>query len=425
MKNSRQILIIGLDGMPYRLIRDMASSGVMQNTEELIRSSRLQPMESSIPEVSCVSWSSIITGKNPGEHGIFGFTDIMPRSYGLRFPNYASLAAQPFWETHQDRRAVILNVPSTYPARAMNGIHVAGFVVPRIEKAVYPLEVLDSLQESDYRVDVNARKGHESIPLFLEDLEKTLSARIALAEKLWEEDWLTFMLVFTGTDRLGHFLWEAYEDERHSNHADFLEHLRKIDRAIGRFVDRLDKDAGIIMLSDHGFERLRAEVHVNRVLQDYGFLSLDRDKQGFSGIQSQSRAFALDPGRIYIHTEGKYPRGSVTAKQREAIVREIYTLFEELKVEGRPAVRDIYRREDIYVGARVDDAPDLVLVGDRGISLRAGLDQPSGDRESPFTGKHSQSDAFLLVCGLSETVVIENANVTDVVGIIDHMIEGG
>ena len=60
----------------------------MPNSSRLMEDEIFKKMESSIPEVSSVAWSSIITGKNPGEHGIFGFTDLMPKTYPLIFPNF-------------------------------------------------------------------------------------------------------------------------------------------------------------------------------------------------------------------------------------------------------------------------------------------------------------------------------------------------
>ena len=63
-KNSKTV-IIGLDGVPFDLLNDLAESGVMPNTASLIANGTFKKMQSSIPEVSSVAWSSIITGRNP------------------------------------------------------------------------------------------------------------------------------------------------------------------------------------------------------------------------------------------------------------------------------------------------------------------------------------------------------------------------
>ena len=122
----KRVIIIGLDGVPYELLRDFSEKGIMPNTGRLISEGTFIKMRSSIPEVSSVAWSSIITGKNHAEHGIFGFTDFPVNTYRLSFPNFSSLKAAPFWESDSKNRYIVINVPSTYPARELNGVLISG-----------------------------------------------------------------------------------------------------------------------------------------------------------------------------------------------------------------------------------------------------------------------------------------------------------
>ena len=48
----------------------------------------LGQMSVCIPEISSVSWSSFMTGTQPGVHGIYGFIELEPRSYKMCFPNF-------------------------------------------------------------------------------------------------------------------------------------------------------------------------------------------------------------------------------------------------------------------------------------------------------------------------------------------------
>ncbi|PIZ19592.1 MAG: hypothetical protein COY50_09140, partial [Deltaproteobacteria bacterium CG_4_10_14_0_8_um_filter_43_12] len=93
----KRTIIIGLDGVPYSLVKDLSARGIMPNMSRLIEDGIFRQMESSIPDISPVAWSSIITGKNPGEHGIYGFMDMVPGTYGLYFPNFTNLHGIPFW----------------------------------------------------------------------------------------------------------------------------------------------------------------------------------------------------------------------------------------------------------------------------------------------------------------------------------------
>ena len=257
--NKKRTAVIGIDGVPYRLMKNLSDKGVMPNFKELRKNGTFCKMQSSIPELSSVSWSSIITGKNPGTHGIFGFTDFIEGTYSLRFPNFRNLKSKAFWQ-RDSRKYIIINVPSTYPAQEINGFLVSGFVALDLEKAVYPSRFVNTLKELGYRIDVDAQKGHESKPLFLKDLFETHKNRIKAYRYFWDKagiDWDVFMFVFTGSDRLGHFLWEAYEDPNHEYHSEFLRYFELIDEEIGYIKSKLREDDALIMLSDHGMELIK------------------------------------------------------------------------------------------------------------------------------------------------------------------------
>jgi len=165
MKQKKRV-IIGIDGVPFRILDELSDQGVMRNFKNLKREGVFKKMESSLPEISSVSWSSIITGKNPGEHGIYGFTDILPGTYTMSFPNYKNLKEKPFWEKEKDKKHVIINVPATYPPNKINGFIVSGFVSLDIKKSVQPEIYLNMLEEMDYKIDVDSKKAHKSISMF-------------------------------------------------------------------------------------------------------------------------------------------------------------------------------------------------------------------------------------------------------------------
>ncbi|MBN2209888.1 MAG: alkaline phosphatase family protein [Sedimentisphaerales bacterium] len=393
MATSR-LVIFGLDGVPYEMLAELAERGVMPHTRKLIQAGFFSSMQSSVPEISSVAWSSLITGENPGRHGVFGFLDLQPDSMDLFFPQYTTLKATPFWESAAVP-SVIINVPSTYPVRAMNGVHISGFVSVDLEKSVYPASLLAEVKELDYRLDVESEKAHTDMEAFIKDLDDTLTARVKLAERLWRrEPWGIFMLVFTGTDRLLHFLYSAYADESHPRHAYFLDYFRRIDEAIGRFIGLCSSDDTILMLSDHGFERMEENVFVNYFLQQSGFLILRPNAQRLAAIDPRSRAFALDPGRIYLCHPGRMAQGAV--KNIEACLQELVPLLEGWEIDGRKVLEHVYRREDIYDGPFVNHAAELILVANPGFNLKGALRADSMCKQDIFSGKHSPHNAFIL-----------------------------
>lgn len=414
-------IIVGLDGVPFGLVRDFARKGVMPHTAEIISEGVFKPLSSSTPEVSSVAWASVITGVNPGVHGIFGFTELTPGTYKMRFPNSNDLKAPPFWERWPGP-SVVINVPGTYPARPMNGVLISGFVSPDFQRSAYPKSLIPSLSAFGYRLDVDARTAHHSIDAFLEDLDRTLEARIKVCRHLWNSlDWRTFMIVFTGTDRLMHFLWDAYEDQMHKYHDHFADYFTRIDQAIGEIRGHLADDDRLILHSDHGFERLEKDIYINHVLVENGFLRLDGDGSiGLEGISDDTTAFALDPGRIYLHRRGRHPRGTVDEIEGERLLSEMAELFLALEVDGRKVIRAVYRKEDTYSGPCMSQAPDLVLVASETFNLRGKAQTDGVAQQSPFTGKHTQDTGFLLVRNpVDEDVIPEQPTVCDIMAIAE------
>ena len=423
-KINKKVVIIGLDGVPYRLIENLSNMGVMTEAKKLIEKGVFTEMESSIPEISSVAWSSMITGKNPGEHGIFGYTDIPIGTYRLSFPNFNNLRAEPFWQKDTNKKSIIINVPSTFPVKQLNGIHISGFVSLDLERSVYPNSLIPKLKTFNYQIDVDSSKAHKSIDLFLNDLDKTLKARIAAYRYLWNEgDWDTFMLVFTGTDRISHFLWDAYENENHKYRSAFLDHFHQIDEIIGEIADNLSQNELLIILSDHGFELLEKEVNINFILRENGFLNLKPEsKRNYADIDFDTKAFALEPARIYINLENKYPRGSVKENEYEPLIKELISIFSDLELNGRKIIKKIFSKKEIYKGPYTNQAPDIVLIPNKGFNLKTSIKANNLYEKSIFTGKHTQHDAFLLIANYCEkNILSDRLNVSDVCDIIDKL----
>jgi predicted AlkP superfamily phosphohydrolase/phosphomutase len=273
---------------------------------------------------------------------------------------------------------------------------VSGFVSPVLEKSVYPKNYLKVLKKLNYKSDVKSEKAHTNMDSFTEDLFSTLKSHIELYRYLWKkEKWDIFMFVFTGTDRLMHFLWQAYVDEAHKYHPVFLEYFEQIDEVIGEIHGNLKNDDIFLMFSDHGFEKLDKDVYINRLLQKNDFLKLNNSYE-INSINTQTGVFALDPARIYINLEGKYPQGGVKPEEREGWIERLEDLFNSLEADGKKVINKIYRKEAIYSGRYLDFAPDLVLLSNSGFNLRASLSSQEIVSKSIFTGKHTYYDAFLL-----------------------------
>jgi predicted AlkP superfamily phosphohydrolase/phosphomutase len=412
-------VLMGLDGVPVEMLRTLATDGTMPRLARIVEDGRLAAMESTIPEISSVAWTSLFTGTNPGAHGVFGFTDLGP-GYRLRFPGLADVRVPPLWEEWNARgkKTAIVNVPATYPAPDLiDGALVSGFVAIDLAKATTPKSLVPDLQEIGYRIDVRSALGHDDVDAFLRDLDATLDARQRTFRGLWSaQSWDLFVYVITGTDRLLHFLHAAYGDRDHPQHAAFRRYFARVDECIGEVWDAQRRAGGgpFMMMSDHGFGPLRHEIMTNFVLEELGWFSAEPGKgPGMEGIHASARAFALDPARIYLH-DGRFERGPVRAEDRAGLLAELTAALTEYEVDGERPVARVLRGEEIYDGPAVSEGPDLVVIGADGWDFKARTQPGPPVRESVFTGKHTQDDAFFLIAGDAPEHLIAPRSVADV-----------
>jgi predicted AlkP superfamily phosphohydrolase/phosphomutase len=400
-EKTNRACVIGLDGVPYGMIVELARRGIMSTMARLMDIGKLHQMKASLPEISAVSWTDFMTGSNSGSHGIFGFTDFKPRSYELRFPNFLDVKAPTLWDKlgSKGKKSIIINQPSTYPARKTDGVLISGFVALELAKAVWPMSYRAALEQMGYQIDIDILKSRESPEILWHELNKTMAGRQKALNFFWEEEWDYFEFVITGTDRLHHFLWRAYEDPSHPSHERFLDYYRHIDRLIGKIVAAYHKlnntYAGFYILSDHGFTGIVQEVYLNAWLERNGYLRFAKpEPAGLEDIKARSRAFALDPNRIYINLKNKFPKGSVERSARKALREEIAGKLRKLEYQGRRVVRKVFFAENVYSGPYAAKGPDLIVVGEPGFDMKGSIKKKEIFGRTSLQGMHTWDDAF-------------------------------
>lgn len=398
-KRTPRTMVIGLDGVPFTLINKLSEMGITPNIAGLAAKGEghFRQMDVSIPEISSVSWASFMTGVNPARHGIFGFTDLKPQSYNIYFPSYPDLKAETVWDTlgKEGKKTTVLNLPGTYPAREHNGILVSGFVAIDLKRAVHPASLYERLQAMDYRIDVDTQKAGDK-DFFYRDLFDTLAAREKAFTELWKEECDLFIAVITDTDRLQHFEWDAIEDGAHPRHGRAMEFYSKVDALVGKLLEMHGSDDFLIM-SDHGFCAIEEEVYINRILRENGFLEWEKDPpEGIGMLTGETRAFALDPSRIYVHSAGRYPKGRVDVASFEKVRNELKEFFLGLQRNGKKVIKQVFFKEEIYEGPHVGKAPDMVLLSERGFDLKGNIRSAVPFAKTHFSGMHTRDDAFLM-----------------------------
>lgn len=400
-KRKKRVCVIGLDGVPFPLVNDLAQKNIMPNFSKLIQAGHLHKMKASLPEISSVSWTDFMTGKNSGTHGIFGFTDLKKNSYELRFPNFLEVKTETLWDklAKKGKKSIVINQPSTYPARKISGKLISGFVAIELSKAVYPITIKPILEKIGYQIDIDTFKAREDHEFLWKELDKTLVGREKAFETFWKEDWDYFELVITGTDRLMHFLWNAYQDETHPFHDNFLDYYRKVDQLVGKIITAYQKSTGgyqgLYLLSDHGFTGIKQEVYLNSWLQKNGYLSFETESpQKLTEITKETKAFAMDPNRIYINLKDKFPKGQVKKSEKNALKTEIKKKLENLNFEGEKVVEKVYDAETIYSGKETSNGPDLIVLSKHGYDMKGSVKKEQVFGRSILQGMHNWDEAF-------------------------------
>lgn len=437
MSTPKRVAVLGLDGVPFPLLKDLVDSGIMPRLAEIAKTCTWIPMRSSLPAVSSVAWTSFMTGANPGEHGIYGFTDLHEREVSLQLPSFDSIRCPVLWQRIPDKVSVVVNLPFTYPARPLNGTLIAGFVAPVLERAVYPAHLLPWLKSKDYRIDVDSVRGRSDPRSLVTDLFDTLNVQEEVMLALMDrEPWDLFIGVITGTDRLHHFFFDAYADQTHPFHRDFIDYYRRVDKSIGRFVDRLAANDRLILLSDHGFTRLKTQVYLNRILSTLGYLSFTRsDPQSLSDIASGSRAFAMDPTRVYLHTKERFRTGILGPREAEETRGRLRHDLSRLRLEdvgirndpdvapNEPLFAHVYFGTDLYHGQAAALAPDLVVIPRRGYDVKAALNVSMPVWTDIFTGMHTHDDAFLMINDASAADRLSDPEISDVARLVLEVLQ--
>ncbi len=283
-----RLLIIGLDGVSWNVLKPMIEAGHMPFLESEIEKGKAGVLRSTEPPITPTAWTSFQTGLTPEEHGIFGFRGFHMENGRLRnsIRTASSVTARRIWDilSKKGRRICLLNLPLTYPPFPVNGIMVSGFPVPGPEcEFTYPAEFKRELFSviPGFQV-MQTGMGAMQRGMKVDDVvgwwTKLIDQKAGLARHLLKkEPWDVFMVHFQETDLLQHFLWHLI-DRTHPEHdpGGFAR--------VGRFYNELDrrlseitgaargKGFSVMMLSDHGFQRADYSVNLNSWLYQKGYI---------------------------------------------------------------------------------------------------------------------------------------------------------
>jgi len=429
MQNADQLLIIGLDGTTWDVLDPWIKEGVLPNLARLRQNGSWGNLNSSIPPITAAAWSSFMTGKRPGKHGVYHFIKLFDEDNATtnkpELVNARSLKSPTMWDIlgHHNKKLGLINIPMTYPPRPVNGFMITGLLTPKNASVfTHPPELSNNIK--DYIIDLDRfidKKPYQTsydsdliaptlslMQEFTDMLEKRTSTTLSLMNsQLWD----VFMVVFTGPDRMGHYLWPYHR----SPTADDLPEIQQLCQAVQAYYIRLDEIVGelidnagpeptVLIISDHGMGPPPAKrVHGNNWLRQHGWLTaattnpsitnpdsllkrlgLPRDKIGrlvrlIPGFAKTSlvqkavstRSDTVDKEKsnaycipIFDNILGIRLNNMLKGEQREALRLEIMQGLQTITDPdtGEAVVKQVLKGEDYYQGPYAVNIPDIIVI---------------------------------------------------------------
>ena len=431
-------MIIGLDcAAPKILFDDMRSE--LPVISGLMERGVWGELESCDPPITVPAWSCMMSSKDPGTLGFYGFRNRKDHSYdGMTFATNEKMKHDRVWDilSRDGRHVVVLGVPMTFPPRQVNGEMVSCFLAPSIEsRYTYPEELRDEIAQTvgEYMVDVPNFRTDEKERI-MRDIKEMTRRRFELARHLRDtRDWDFLMMVEMGTDRLHHGFWRFY-DHDHPDYQpgtrweeEFRAYYRSVDAEIGRLIEGLGDDTAVLVVSDHGAQSMIGGIQVNEWLQREGYLRLAEQPDGVIPIGQatvdwpNTRVWA-DGGyysRIFLNVRGREPEGTVDPADYEALRDELIAKLEALGDEhGNPIGTRVFRPQDLYHEVN-GVAPDLICYfGNltwRSIgSLGDGRIQVRENDTGPDDANHAKMGVYVMAGPGMPTASPERATLFDI-----------
>jgi len=422
--HATKVAIIGLDCAEPSLVFDQFADR-LPNLTKLRERGLWGKLRSSDPPITVPAWMSMMSSKDPGTLGYYGFRNRADRSYE-KMTTATSLAVKEplLWDYlgRADKKVILLGVPQTYPPRPVNGLMVTDFLTPSIESNyTFPPELKTEIaalpEVHPYEFDVSDFRTPDKGKI-RDALVRMTDKRFALARHLLtSKPWDFFMMVEMGTDRVHHAFWQ-YFDHRHHRFVPgnpyesvMIDYYMHVDRQIGQLLAVLPPDAHVLVVSDHGAQCMDGGIALNDWLIQRGYLVVEEYPKAPCRLEtlkidwSKTTAWGAGGyyGRLFLNVRGREPHGIIPPEQYEATRDKLIAELEALgDPAGKPIGTVVHKPDDLYREVRGAAPPDLfVYFGNlrwRSVGTVGGPIHTFENDTGPDDANHAQ-DGLLMLAG--------------------------
>ncbi|RPI33098.1 MAG: phosphodiesterase [Chloroflexota bacterium] len=417
-----KVFVIGLDCAAPELVFDRWQDD-LPNLRRLTQQGLWGELESCTPAITVPAWSCMLSSKDPGTLGIYGFRNRADHSYDKMFiATSVAVKHKRVWDylSEAGKTSVVVGVPQTYPVKPLNGSLIGGFLTPSVESDfAYPASLKDEVLAiaPDYDFDVRQFRTNNKDWL-LQQIHDMTEKRFRVVDHLLSsKPWDFFMVMEIGVDRIHHGFW-SYHDPQHFRYVPgnpyenaIHDYYVKIDRKIGEWLDEVGKDTVVMVVSDHGAKRMDGGICLNEWLWRNGYLCFKQDPpEGkitrFEDLEVDwPRTVAWGDGgyygRLFINLKGRETQGAVSPEAYEEVRQELAGRLAAIPgPQGENIGTKVFKPEDIYHEVN-GVAPDLIVYfGDllwRSVgSLGHGSTYTFENDTGPDDCNHAQNGMFIL-----------------------------
>ncbi len=414
-----KILVLGLDCAAPELLLGYDD---LANIRRLMDAGAYGRLESVVPPITVPAWMCLATSQDPGSLGVYGFRNRVDHSYGgLSIATSRSITEPAIWDqlAREGKRSIIIGLPPGYPPRRINGLSVSCFLTPDTEKNVFthPADLSQEIRQlvGHYPVDVQGFRTDDKAWLRDQIFAMSRIQFQVVRHLMQTKDWDYFHFVDIGLDRIHHGFWK-YHDQEHVLHepdspfrTTVHDYYRHLDEEIGRVLDLVNDETIVLLVSDHGAQRLDGGFCVNEWLVREGLLvlkSYPKEVTPFAKLEvdwEQTKVWSEGGyyARVFLNVKGREPQGAIEPSEYEPFRNRIKAKFEAtVDTQGKPLGTLVFKPEEIYHEVR-NVAPDLIVhfgglywrsIGGVGYQTIHILENDTG----PDDCNHAQFGAFIL-----------------------------
>ncbi|MFB6242336.1 MAG: alkaline phosphatase family protein [Candidatus Nanosalina sp.] len=480
------VYVFGVDGASPELVEEYMADGDLPNFRELREESAYGDLETVFPPITPCAWTSFLTGKNPGKHGIYDFS-VRKEQGEFDIVTSRDVGSDTVYDlmNRHGKKVGSLGIPLTYPPVEVDGYMVSGLPIDRIDRdKVYPEALWDDILDwgglSIHASTFTGNNEEEYIKSHHEQIDQMEKVYFNLMDRYRDLD--LNIVLFPNTDTMAHWMWK-YIDEDHPDHPEdrnYEDCLRdvyiRMDEILGRLMERMDEDDHLIVMSDHGFGPVHKNIYLNNLFREKGLLEFKNRpittfrrtllKAGITPDRGYRLVSRLGLEEYVVQSEQKdeggiigklaslpvlseedvdwenteafvrgnfgqiYLNDDLEGEERERVIEKVKDVLSEFEdpETGEKIIEKVERKEERYHGPETERAPDLLFFT-KDLKYMSWRHFEFGSskkiKSSPSrTGHHKMQGIFhVRGPGIEEGKELEGLKITDVVPTVLNLMD--